>query len=307
MHASLYTCSRLLLSALLFAVGGVAHAAEATTVVPPEGAPVLIPRAKQYDLTSRINGRTYRVFVATPFKADPAKKYPVMYLLDGNWYFGPAAINATESAGARTIEPAIIVGIGYPTEDNDLVGRRRAFELTPSATAAQKEHGEYGGGDAFLQVVEEEIKPFVAAHYAIDPTRQILYGKSFGGLAVLRQMFRNPTAYATYVIASPAIAWNDRDILKDEPGFAQRAKAGELNLRLLLLAAGNEQYRGPDPKLRAQAERSRMIDNAMELADRLAALSPQKVVVEKAIIPDEDHVSVSLAELGRALHFALKR
>ncbi len=307
MHVSFSPGSRLVLSALLFAIGAAAYGADATRVVPPEGAPVIIPRAKQYDLTSRINGRTYRVFVATPFKADPAKKYPVMYLLDGNWYFGPAAINATESAGARTIEPAIIVGIGYPTEDNDLVGRRRAFELTPSATAAQKEHGEYGGGDVFLQVVEEEIKPFVAAHYAIDPTRQILYGKSFGGLAVLRQMFRNPTAYSTYVIASPAIAWNDRDVLKDEPGFAQRARAGELSLRLLIVAAGNEQYRGPDPKLRAQADRSRMIDNAMELAERLGALNPQKVIVEKAIIPDEDHVSVSLAEIGRALHFALKR
>jgi len=36
-----------------------AAAAEPPVAAPPEGAPVAIPRARQYDLTSRINGRTY--------------------------------------------------------------------------------------------------------------------------------------------------------------------------------------------------------------------------------------------------------
>ena len=55
-----------------------------------EGAPVTIPRAKQFDITSRINGRRYRIMVATPFNADPAIAYLVLYVLDGNQYFGTA-------------------------------------------------------------------------------------------------------------------------------------------------------------------------------------------------------------------------
>jgi predicted alpha/beta superfamily hydrolase len=226
-----------------------------------------------------------------------------MYVTDGNWYFAPASINATESSGE--IDRVIVVGIGYPTDDNDAISKRRAFELTPWSPPTA-EAGQFGGGDTFLRVIEEEIKPFVNAHYAVDTSRQIFFGKSYGGLIVLRQLFRNPAAYATYIIASPAIGFNDRAILKDEASFAERVRGGGLNLRILITAAGNEQYRGTDPVLLARSNLYRMVDNAMELADRLAALRPQKVHVEKAIIPDESHVSVSLASVGRALYFALK-
>ena len=122
--------------------------AEATPTPPADGVPVVIPRARQYDITSKINGREYRVFVAMPFKADPAKKYPVIYLLDGNWYFGPAAYNVTESAGARAIQQAIVVGLGYPSDDNNLAGSRRGFELTPSVDPNGKDQKNRGGGDA---------------------------------------------------------------------------------------------------------------------------------------------------------------
>ena len=271
---------------------------------PQEGAPAAIPRTRRYDLTSKINGRTYRVFVSTPSKADPGKADPVVYILDGNWYFAAASINVDESARGGHSR-AIVVGIGYPTDDNDVVSTRRAFELTMSAAPTDKEPGLHGGGDAFLRVLEEEVKPFVAARYKIDPARQILYGKSLGGLMVLRQLLRHPEAYSTYIAASPSIWWNDREVLADEGTFAKRAKAGELSVRLLLTSAGDEHYRGDDPKLRA-ADSRRMIDNVSELASRLAPLNPEKVTVTRVIFPEETHVSVSLASLGRALTFALK-
>src|ERR1700690_4300166 len=40
---------------------------------PPQGAPVIIPRAKQYDITSQITGRTYRIMVSIPINADLTK------------------------------------------------------------------------------------------------------------------------------------------------------------------------------------------------------------------------------------------
>ena len=49
-----------------------------------------------------------------------------------------------------------------------------------------------------------------------------------------------------------------------------------------------------------------MVDNASELASRLAKASPQNLSVTYLIFPDETHASVSLAALGRALYFALK-
>ena len=49
-----------------------------------------------------------------------------------------------------------------------------------------------------------------------------------------------------------------------------------------------------------------MIANASGLAQRLSVLNSDRVNVSYAVIPDENHVLVSLASLGRALGFALK-
>lgn len=268
-----------------------------------DGAVSLVPRTQQYDLTSRINGRVYRIFVSTPYKAAPGATFPVIYVLDGNWYFAAASINLTESRSE--LPPAIVVGIGYPTDDNDEISSRRAFELTISSPAGTPP-GRNGGADAFLRVLEEEVKPFVVARYPINRTQQTLYGKSYGGLTVLRQLFRHPESYSTYIAASPAIFWNDREVLGDEAAFAKRVRAGEVSLRLLLTSAGDEQYRGDDSAARRSGDTTRWVDNVSELAARLQSLNPQKVPVTRVTFPDETHVSVSLASLGRALTFALK-
>jgi predicted alpha/beta superfamily hydrolase len=275
---------RILFAGFALAVVPRLFAAEAPTA-PKDGTPVTVPRAHYYDFTAKSNGRAYRVFVSTPFRADPARKYPVVYLLDGNWYFGPASINATESQ-----VPAIFVGIGYPTDDNSVYGARRGYDLTISREAADKDDTIHGGGAGFLKFINEEVKPFLAARYAIDPAKQVLYGKSLGGLMALHQMFTDPTAYSTYIIVSPAISRNNREVLKGEAEFARRAKAGELDLRILVAVGGAETG-------------GSMIPNASELATRLGALNPEKVKVTYNVIPDENHVLVSLASLGRTLGY----
>jgi uncharacterized protein len=266
------------------------------------GEPLVAPRAKQYDITSKINGLKYRVMVSTPRSADPNKRYPVFYLLDGNWYFMPAA--ESDSATDPGLLAAIFVGIGYPSDDAE-IGRRRSFDLTPSGKLKDFFGSKAGGGDDFIRVLLEEVKPLVETHYKVDQTRQIIYGKSLGGLLVLHLLFIHPEAFQTYIAASPAIYWDNSSVLAGEKDFPQKIKTDNLHLKLLITSAGEEQYRGSDPKLQAE-EVYRMVDNASELASRLTKASPQNLSVTYAIFPDETHVSVSLAALGRALYFALK-
>jgi predicted alpha/beta superfamily hydrolase len=171
-----------------------------------DAGPVAVSRERQFDFTSRINGQTYRLMISAPLSADRAEVYPVFYVLDGNWYF--RATSDTAVSGSGGMLPAIVVGIGYPTEDDAEIRRRRTFDMTLSAPSPGDPPGIYGGGDAFLRVIEEEVKPFVAARYKVDSIQQIIYGKSLGGLIVLRSMFRNPTSFSTYIAASPAI-WHN--------------------------------------------------------------------------------------------------
>ena len=263
--------------------------------------PLSFPRAKQYDITSKINGLKYRVRVSTPRGADPAKRYPVFYILDGNWYFLPAAESAADTS--EELLAPIFVGIGYPTDDGNELDQRRAFDLTLPGKQKDFFGSKAGGGDDFIRVLLEEIKPLVEARYQVDQARQIIYGKSLGGLLVLHLLFVHPDTFQTYLLASPAIWWDNRSVLADEKSLG--IKARNLRLKVLITSAGNEQYRGSDPKLQAE-DIYRAIDNASELAGRLATASPQNLSVTYAIFPDETHESVSLAALGRALYFALK-
>lgn len=95
-------------------------------------------------------------------------------------------------------------------------------------------------------------------------------------------------------------------MLADEEAFSKRAKAGELHLKVLVISAADEQYRGDDPKLLA-ADTARMVDNASELAARIGALHPKNITVVRTIFAGESHNTVRQASLSRALRFALPR
>ena len=270
------------------------------------GAPVVVARSAQYDLTSRINGRAYRVMVSTPSVFDPSTAHPVVYVLDGNGYFGTVTEAVNFFSFSKQTAPAIVVAIGYQSEDPNVWSRERRLDLTPTSTPASSAAGPSGGGDAFLQVIEQEIKPLIRSHYKIDDSRQALFGFSFGGLAALRSLFRNPTAFSAYIVGSPSIWWDNKAVLADEAAFSTRVRSGELQLHVILTSARDEQYHGSDPKLLAAAQSGqRMVDNASELAARLSALNADKLKVSRVIFDDEIHGSVAYAVVSRGLRLAL--
>ena len=81
-----------------------------------ETGPVAGPRERQFDLASHINGLIYRLIISAPVNVEPNHVSPVLYVLDGNWYFRAASDPATW--GSDPFEPTIIVGIGYPPEED---------------------------------------------------------------------------------------------------------------------------------------------------------------------------------------------
>jgi predicted alpha/beta superfamily hydrolase len=257
----------------------------------PGGKPVTLGGALQYDFTSRINSRDYRLFIYQAPALDPALTYPVLYVLDGNQYFAAATDMLKRLVEQDSIAPALIVGIGYPEADVSIWQARRSSDMTPSPSIEAGEMRETGGAGLFMRVIEEEIKPFVAARYNADPERQVLFGHSFGGLFVLHTLFTQPRAFAAYVSSSPSIWYNDRAVLEQEAAFAASAEAR--NASLLLTSAADEQL-AESPE--------RMLDNASELAQRLAAA---KLRVERVVFQGEDHFTVPFAALNRALRFAL--
>lgn len=292
---------------------------------PAQATPATIAMSRQIDFTSEVNGHTYRIQIAIPFAPPPKAGFPVLYVLDGDGYFGTYAFAARMRAMSQEIEPAVVVGIGYPDgQDNFMISmNRRNDDLTqtdaePEMKALMKSAGipasEYGHADTFLQVIDTEIKPKVAAAVAVDPKRSILFGHSLGGLFVVHTLFTHPHSFQTYLALSPSIWFANRDVLKDEAAFIALFKAGKIAPRVFIAVGGEEQSpskfalppgftRESEARMMAKAA---MVDNVRELGRRLSAIqgAPGSEIRVK-VFDGETHISVAWASVNAFLNFAL--
>jgi len=282
---------------------------------------VTLPRASRFDLKSKHSKRTYRISVFEPLTPPPAAGYPVVTVTDAGLTFPIAA--TMSMAAAMDGAGALVVGVGYPTRDPAEPMRLRLRDLTPPTPLSRihrmpgqpaPKAADYGGADAFRRFLIEELRPLIAAEYKVDPARQTLYGHSLGGLFTLGVLFEHPEAFQTYVASSPSIWWNRRALLRLAPAFEKRVTRGEVAARVLVMIGALEQSPPailPPGVTAAQMRKlgriARMVDNARELGERLAALKGVDGYVARfAEFADEDHMSVVPASLSRALRFALR-
>ncbi|MBS0420043.1 MAG: alpha/beta hydrolase [Proteobacteria bacterium] len=285
------------------------------------GAPVIVDRAQQFDFVSTSNGRPYRIFVAKPAQEAPKGGYPVLYVLDGNAYFSTAAATAALQSYSPGVGPVLVVGIGYATGDRMEIERRRAFDLTLPAPSdvgmlmPGMTPKDFGGLHAFLQVIAKEIEPLVASMAPINPARTGIFGHSFGGLAVLQTLFQQPNSFRAYIAASPSIFWNDRAVLKGEAAFTRQVAERKIAPRVLITVGGQESalWKALPPgnpftldQVNALVQSLRMVDNARDLAGRLAAVKGAPDYQAVGIVyPDDGHLSEPPAALSRAVRFVL--
>lgn len=191
---------------------------------------------EQLRLDSQDGLRHYRIYIGIPRQAAPPAGYPALYLLDGN-----AAMHSLQAADLEQLakhNPPVLVGLGYdvPTR-HDVVAR--ALDYTPpmldeagKPQVGVVERGRPGGGaDAFLDLLEQRIRPAVAARTQIDPQRQTLWGHSYGGLLSLYTLVTRPQLFQRYVAGDPSTGWGDNALLKRAESFhAKQAPNTELHV-----------------------------------------------------------------------------
>ncbi|MBI1348683.1 alpha/beta hydrolase [bacterium] len=275
--------------------------------------PVTLPLSEQFDL-SAASGRKYRIFLATPQSQPPAMGWPVIYLTDGNSNF-PVLLAAAQRQGPGGLG-AVVVGIGYPHDDERENRELRSYDLTPATHpewitthAGWMTIGKTGGQDEFLQWIEQELKPVIQSRAKIDRSRQTLFGHSFGGLFALHVLFTRPETFQNYVAVSPSIWWNDRSLLAEEQQFLKAHANHTVSARVFFAAGGDEQTPRPnEPKERAtRLIEWRMIDSSREMAARLSESNIPGLEAEFRLFPEEHHGSVLLPAAGRGVRFALNQ
>lgn len=197
-------------------------------------------RFSHLDLDSRDGQRHYRLWIGKPDRPAPASGYPVLWMLDGNAAIGALQARQLEKLAAG--QAPLLVAIGYQT-DQRIERAARTYDYTPVVPGLAEQRdpltGQPSGGvDVFLDLLEQRMRPLVAATAPIDPARQTLWGHSYGGLAVLHTLFTRPGMFSDYAAASPSLWWRDGAIVDEATGLAQRL--GHSRPRLLLMRGSDE-------------------------------------------------------------------
>jgi len=240
-----------------------------------------------------------RIEVSIPDEYRRTKSsYPVVYVLDGHWYFPIVAQMMRLLALAQELPPVLVIGIGYqpladsleqeytrclrlrcrdlsPTYDTD-DWWRRAGASQPIAPGIDS-----GGAREFLQIIEDHVKPLVRQHYRVDVNDETLAGHSLGGLCVLDVLLRCPERYRRYLASSPSLWWDHEVIFGIEQDYA--AAHPDLHGDLFLCVGALEES--------GSAAVSRMVSNLSRFTQTLRTRNYPSLRWRARILHEETHVT----------------
>ena len=214
---------------------------------------VTLPGSELKQLKSSATGRNYDIYVRLPAEyAQSQQKYPVLYLLDGQWDFKLLDSIQGGLVYDGFVPEMIIVGITYSGPNPDY-NALRAMDYTPVPDASIP-----GSGDAskFLAFLKEELMPFIESNYRVESSRRVLMGSSFGGTFTLYAMFSEPTLFSGYVAASPSVVYGQGFAFQQETEYASAHQ--DLPVRLFLSVGGLESLKGPVEEVHAGPQRARL-------------------------------------------------
>jgi predicted alpha/beta superfamily hydrolase len=198
---------------LAAAAGAVAPPLQPATLV---GAPTPISEGERVTIHSVLLGEDRVVFVSTPASYDGLRRYPVLYLTDGQFNFDEARSSAGFLSRNQVIPPMIIVGIVNRDRTRDLYATRADFRRGARIIPFPNS----GNGDNFLAFIQNELIPWVDANYRTSPLR-LFAGHSAGGNFALHAMRTRPLLFQGIIAISPWLAWDDhRELRALEPFLA---------------------------------------------------------------------------------------
>jgi enterochelin esterase-like enzyme len=207
-----------------------------------------------HDFKSVRLGGTRRVAVWLPpgYGADDVRRFPVLYLHDGQNLFDNATAfgeewqvdeTATALIEAREIQPLIVVGIYNG-------GNKRIEEYTTAVDTLRwwrrmSVRGKHG------PMLAEELKPWIDKTYRTlpDASNTAIGGSSMGGLASLRVALRYYRIFGKAAVMSPSVWWNDRELLWEVEALPDTG-GGPLPVRIWL-DAGTAEAPSVIPDVRA--------------------------------------------------------
>lgn len=252
-------------------LGAIASAPVRVQMTDEPDVPTLTPLVLGYQTTLRSEalGEDRLVFIyLPPSYAVSQAAYPVLYLLDGRSSFQHASSSSSVLSMVGLIPEQIVVGVAN-------IDRTRDFTSVP------REGGTNGGADRFLEFLDSELVPFVDGTFRTRPHRTLV-GHSLGALPALQAMVERPELFQAFLLVSPAISADERDLPSGvEPltGRVEKAlRARQVFNRFVYITMSSNE----DPL---------WVDDATELQRVFRKHAPKGFVWKSRDMPGETHAT----------------
>ncbi|HEX3009015.1 MAG TPA: alpha/beta hydrolase-fold protein, partial [Bacteroidales bacterium] len=167
-----------------------------------------------------VKDETYIIKIHLPANFETSgKKYPVLYLLDGDRSYGMASDLSEWLRSTGEIDQFIIVGICYGESVTDRP-RRQIRDFTPSRDPTRKEpeYANAGGAKDFQLFIQKELMPIIVERYPTSE-RTVIVGFEYGALFSAFILISNSKAFSDYVLISPLLLWDSQYLFKIEKAF----------------------------------------------------------------------------------------
>ncbi len=161
----------------------------------------------------QLGGRRRRIWLYLPPDYTTSKRrYPVLYLHDGQNIFDEATAYAGEWAVDKTLNELAASGqdpTGCVVVAIDNGGELRLDEYSPWVNERLKKGGE---GSQYVDFLVRTLKPYIDQHYRTrpDPAHTAIMGSSMGGLISLYAGLKYPLVFGRVGVFSPAF-WFAKD------------------------------------------------------------------------------------------------
>jgi predicted alpha/beta superfamily hydrolase len=139
------------------------------------------------------------------------RRYPVLYMHDGQNLFDRATSFGEEWEVDQTLEAASAEGLEAIVVGIPNLGKERLNEYSPWH---DRRHNQGGSGEAYLEFIVHTLKPIIDRDFRTMPGREStgIAGSSMGGLISLYAFFKHPQVFGFAGVMSPALWFGGRSI-----------------------------------------------------------------------------------------------
>ncbi|MBN2348105.1 MAG: alpha/beta hydrolase [Bacteroidales bacterium] len=151
--------------------------------------------------------RTITIRLPKDYVADSAKKYEVIYILDGEWNMNNFSFIYSFAMEDKFVSPVILVALPNTYIDGQNMRDRDFLPLE------MKNNKRAGSADKFIEFIKTEVVHYIDNKLSTNGVRS-LFGHSYGGLFSMYTLLTEPDLFGTYYCSDPPFGWENRYVEK---------------------------------------------------------------------------------------------